>query len=147
MSLAGVCPRQARQARTAAPGPSPQHRLARFAAVGGAATALQLGLFAVLQMLVPVVWATVIAWSASTLLANQVNRSLTFGVHGNDGARRDFWVSTGLSVVGLAAGVLALAQVGDDEPALSLVVLVGVNAMVGLFRFLGLQRWFEVRTA
>lgn len=126
---------------------TPHHRLVRFAAVGGAATALQLGLFALMQVLVPVFWANVIAWSASTVVANQVNRSLTFGVHGTDGARKDFWVSAAFSVFSLVASVVALAEVDDDQPVLSIVVLVAVNAAVGLVRFLGLRHWFDLRTS
>lgn len=135
-----------RAASTAVERP-PRHRLARFAAVGGAATGLQLGLFALMQALVPLFWANLIAWSASTVVANQVNRSLTFGVHGTEGARRDFWVSTGFSVLSLAVSVLALAQVSDDQPVLSLVVLIGVNSVIGLARFFGLREWFALRTA
>lgn len=139
--------RCARQVRAAVHTRPPHHPLARFAAVGGAATALQLGLFALMQVLVPVFWANVIAWSASTVVGNQVNRSLTFGVHGTADARRDFWVSTGFSMLSLAAGAVALSEVSDDRPVLSIVVLIGVNIVVGLVRFVGLRRWFAVRAA
>lgn len=119
-----------------------RHPLARFAAVGGAATALQLGLFALLQVLVPVFWANVIAWGASTVVGNQVNRVLTFDRHGRDGARQDFVVSSAFSLLSLGATTLSLAPVDDDDPILALAVLIAVNSVVGLVRFLGLRRWF-----
>lgn len=118
------------------------HRLVRFTAVGGAATALQLGLFALLQVLVPAFWANIVAWAASTVVGNQVHRSLTFGRHGREGARQDFVVSIGFSALSLATTTLALAPVGDDEPGVALVVLIVVNSVVGLARFMGLKRWF-----
>jgi putative flippase GtrA len=118
------------------------HRLARFTAVGGAATALQLGLFALLQALVPVFWANVLAWGASTVVGNQVHRTLTFGRHGREGARQDFAVSIGFSALSLATTTLALAPVEDDRPGVALIVLIVVNTVVGLARFLGLRRWF-----
>lgn len=119
-----------------------RHPLVRFAAVGGGTTALQLGLFALLQVLVPVFWANVIAWGASTVVGNQVNRVLTFDRHGRDGARQDFAVSSAFSLLGLAATSLALSPVDDDDPVLALVVLIAVNSVVGLIRFVGLRRWF-----
>ena len=118
------------------------HRLVRFTAVGGAATVLQWGLFALLQVLVPVFWANVLAWAASTLAGNQVHRSLTFSRHGREGARQDFAVSIGFSALSLAATALALAPIGDDRPGVALAVLLVVNTVVGLARFLGLRRWF-----
>lgn len=118
------------------------HRLVRFTAVGGAATALQLGLFAVLQALVPVFWANVLAWGASTVVGNQVHRSLTFGRHGRVGARQDFAVSICFSALSLATTTLALAPVDDDRPGVALAILIAVNSVMGLARFLGLRRWF-----
>ncbi|WP_111767865.1 GtrA family protein [Nakamurella deserti] len=116
-------------------------RLARFAVVGAGATGLQVVLFALLHVLVPLFWANLIAWGASTVVGNQVNRSLTFGRHGRPGASRDFAVSSAFSLVGLAVTTLVLLPV-DDQPTIALVVLVAVNAVVGLGRFLGLRRWF-----
>ena len=103
---------------------------------------MQLGLFALLQVLVPVSWANVIAWGASTVVGNQVHRTLTFGRHGRSGARRDFAVSTALSLLSLGVTTLALASVDDDQPVAALIVLVAINSVVGLARFLGLRRWF-----
>lgn len=125
----------------------PQHPLVRFAGVGSVATALQLGLFALLQLAVPVLGANILAWAASTATANTVNRSVTFGVHGRTGARRDFWVSTGFSMLGLAISVVALAQLTSAGPVSSVLILVSVNLLVGLLRFYALRRWFAVRTA
>lgn len=125
-----------------APSVPKRHPLARFTVVGGAATGLQLALFALMQVLVPAFWANVIAWGASTVVGNQVNRVLTFDRHGRAGARQDFAVSSAFSLLSLGATTVALAPVDDDDPVLALAVLIAVNSVVGLVRFLGLRRWF-----
>lgn len=120
-------------------------KLARFAGIGGVATAAQLGMFAVLITVIPQVWANVLSWSLSTVVANAANRSVTFDVHGSDGARRDFLISTAFSLVGLGASMTALSLSGDGDPIGSIVVLVAVNGVVGIARFSALRRWFAVR--
>jgi putative flippase GtrA len=148
MTTASVCLMTRRRTlSTARPaGEHHPHRLARFVVVGGGATALQLGLFALLQVFVPVFWANVIAWGASTVVGNQVHRTLTFGRHGRAGARRDFVVSTAFSLLSLSVTTLALTPVDDDQPVTAVVVLIAVNSVVGLARFVGLRRWFAGHT-
>ena len=125
----------------------PRHKLVRFAGIGGVATGIQLGLFAALMLFLPQMWANLISWTVSTLIANAVNRSVTFGVHGSDGARRDLLVSTGFSVVSLLASLSVLGQIDTENPLLSVLALVAVNAVVGLARFAGLRWWFVARPA
>ncbi len=121
----------------------PSHQLVRFAGVGGLATAVQLGLFAALLLVLPQVWANVISWAASTLLANAAQRSVTFGVHSADSARLDLAVSTAFSTLALATSWIALAELSPTDPVLSVAVLLGVNTVVGLTRFVALRWWFS----
>ena len=125
----------------------PTHRLAKFAGIGGIATVVQLGLFGVLQMVIPQFWANIVAWSVSTVIANTANRSLTFGVHGSEGAQRDFLVSTGFSLLALVASVLVLDKVDTSSPLLSVLLLIAVNTAVSGLRFAALRWWFAVRLA
>lgn len=120
----------------------PRHALIRFAGVGGVATAIQLGLFAALLTVLPQLWANVISWTVSTVVANAANRSVTFGVHGSEGAQRDFLVSGAFSALSLLASVAVLNEVGSDGSLQAVLALVAVNAAVGLARFAGLRWWF-----
>jgi putative flippase GtrA len=136
----GVTRRESASAR-------PGHPLVRFAGVGGAATVVQLGLFAALLAIVPQTLANLISWSVSTLVANSAHRSITFGVHGSRGAQRDLVVAAAFSLLSLGASVVALDQLTPDNPLLSVVVLIAVNCVVGLARYLCLRWWFAARRA
>jgi putative flippase GtrA len=125
----------------------PVHRLVRFAGIGGAATVVQLGLFAALLTIVPQTWANLFSWTVSTVIANSAHRSVTFGIHGSAHLQRDFLASAAFSLLSLGAGVVALARLSTDNPVLSVVVLIAVNAVVGLARYAGLSWWFTARAA
>ncbi len=121
----------------------PIRRLVRFAGIGGATTAVQLGLFAALLMVIPQSGANLISWTISTLIANAAHRSVTFGVHGYARAQRDFMVSASFSLLSLGVSVAALAALSTDDPVLSVLVLIGVNAVIGLARYAGLSWLFS----
>ncbi|RIJ67020.1 GtrA family protein [Nakamurella silvestris] len=117
-------------------------QLGRFILVGGGATVAQLGIFVAFALVLSDQWANGLSWVLSTVGANIVHRGFTFGVHDAEGARRDLLLSTGFSALGLLASWVALAQFTTENTVLALVVLVGVNVVVGAARFLALRWWF-----
>lgn len=117
-------------------------QLWRFAAVGGGATVVQLGIFVVFAMFLTDQWANGLSWVLSTVGANVVHRGFTFGVHESKGAQRDLLLSTGFSAIGLLVSSLALAQLTTQNTVLALLLLVAVNIIVGAARFLVMRWWF-----
>lgn len=129
--------------------PAPQstlHQLGRFVGVGGFATIAQLGLFALLVLVVSQSWANVIAWTVSTVLANAAQRTLAFHVHGH-GAWRDLGVGMVFSLIGLGVSAVALATFDTEGLVAAIAVLIAVNLAVGGVRFVALRRWYLARTA
>ena len=82
---------------------------------------------------------------ASTLLANELHRRLTF----HAGARVSWfsaqWEGGGLAVIGLVATSLALAGfeglVGEVSALLQIAVVTTVTGAIGLVRFVALRAW------
>jgi putative flippase GtrA len=115
----------------------------RFVLVGGAATLVYGLLFLVLGRLgyLP---AHLVGTAASTVLANELHRQLTF--HAED---RVNWLSAqveagGVAVVGLLATTAALGWVHSSAGAvpvfLQITLVTAVTGAIGLVRFLAL-RW------
>ena len=83
--------------------------------------------------------------TASTLLANELHRRLTF----HAGARVSWfaaqWEGGGLAVIGLAATSLALAGfeglVGDVSALAQIALVTTVTGAIGLVRFVALRAW------
>ena len=123
-------------------------QFARFALTGGLATLVQLLLFALLApagMLV----ANAVAWASSTALANELHRRRTFHADERVSWSAAQWEGGGLAGIGLAitTGALAgLSVVVPDAPVVVQAVLVLlVNAMVGVLRFIALRWAFTAR--
>jgi putative flippase GtrA len=82
---------------------------------------------------------------ASTLLANELHRRLTF----HAGARVSWftaqWEGGGLAVIGLVATSLALAAfhglVGDVGELVQIGLVTAVTGAIGLVRFVALRAW------
>jgi putative flippase GtrA len=118
-------------------------QFARFVLVGATSTAFYAVLFLSLQG-----WgylpAHVVATVASSVLANELHRRLTF--HAGE---RVSWLTAqveagSVSVVGLVATSAALgwldAATGSAHPALQITLVAAVTALIGLLRFVTL-RW------
>ena len=115
----------------------------RFVLVGGSSTALYALLFLSLRGFgyMP---AHVVATVASSILANELHRRLTFHA-----GRRVSWLTAqveagGVSVLGLLATSVALgwldAVAGNAQPFWQITLVAAVTAFIGLLRFLAL-RW------
>ncbi|AZI56945.1 GtrA family protein [Nakamurella antarctica] len=116
-------------------------QLSRFIGIGGIATVIQLGMFAGLALITSTVWANIISWTLSTVVANRAHRSVTFKVHDKDSRQRDLSVAAAFSLVALVASTLVLATV-DTNGTMSLIVLISVNGAVGVARYVALRWWF-----
>jgi putative flippase GtrA len=115
----------------------------RFVLVGGSSTGVYALLFLALGWLgyLP---AHVIATVASSVLANEMHRRLTFRAEERVG-----WVTAqieagGVSLFGLVATSVALgwlnASVGSAPPVLQITLVAAVTGFIGLIRFVAL-RW------
>ncbi len=119
-------------------------QLVRFAAVGAVSNVLYVAVFVLMQPEGRIV-ANVAGAAASTVLANELHRRLTF----HAGERVHWftaqWEAGGLALVGLmvsTAAVTALEVVAPSADALaSALLVVTVTAVVGGLRFLALRGW------
>ena len=119
-------------------------QLVRFAAVGAVSNVLYVAVFVLMQPEGRVI-ANVAGAAASTVLANELHRRLTF----HAGERVHWftaqWEAGGLGLVGLmvsTAAVTALEVAAPNTSALaSALLVVTVTAVVGGLRFLALRGW------
>ncbi|MGI8626900.1 MAG: GtrA family protein [Geodermatophilaceae bacterium] len=88
---------------------------------------------------------------ASTLLANELHRRLTFHASAGVGWLRAQVQGGGLAVVGLVASSLALVALDGAFPSAGWLVQVlmvgGINGAIGLVRFVALRAWVIHRRA
>jgi putative flippase GtrA len=127
---------------------SPLAQLTRFALTGGLSSTVQVLLFALLAPVGTHV-ANVVAWTASTALANELHRRRTFRVGERISWFAAQWEGGSLSLVGLGltTGALLLLQATTPDAAVPVQVLLVllVNTTVGGARFLALRWAFFVR--
>jgi putative flippase GtrA len=118
-------------------------QFARFVLVGGSTTLVYAALFVTLGGLgyLP---AHVIATAASTVLANEMHRRLTFRAEERVHWFTAQWEAGGVSVLGLAATSAALgvldSTVGSASVVLQVSLVMAVTGLIGLMRFIAL-RW------
>jgi putative flippase GtrA len=121
-------------------------QFARFVLVGGSANVVYVGLFLGLAGLGAQA-ANLVAVVASTALANELHRRLTFRAGDRTGWAAAQWAGGSLAAVGLAVSALTLAAVevwtASASPVVSIAAVIAVNGLVGLARFVGL-RWVLV---
>src|SRR3954471_13334807 len=125
-------------------------QFARFVLVGGISSLLYALLFVVLDGFGDQP-ANVVGAIASSMLANELHRRLTF----HAGARVSWfaaqWEGGGLAVAGMVATGLALGWfntiAGDEGPMADLAVVAVVTGAIGLIRFVALRWVFGARTA
>lgn len=125
-------------------GESGRAQLARFALVGAISSALYAVLFVAVEG-VGEQPANLVGALASTLLANELHRRLTFHAGGQVGWFRAQWEGGGLAVVGLVATSLALAALdhlaGDTSWQVDVLLIGAVTGAIGLLRFVALKAW------
>jgi putative flippase GtrA len=118
-------------------------QLARFAAAGVVATAVQVLLFLLLAP-IGTLPANAVAWATSTALVNELHRRRTFRADGRVGRLAAQVEGGGLALLGLgltSGGLAALPLVAPDAGSgVQALLVLGINAAVGLLRFLAL-RW------
>ncbi len=118
-------------------------QFARFVLVGGSANVVYVGLFLLLAGLGDQV-ANLAGVVASTALANEMHRRLTFRAGARTGWAAAQWAGGGLAVTGLLASSSTLALLDgwttSAGPLASVLVVCAVTGVVGLVRFVGL-RW------
>jgi putative flippase GtrA len=118
-------------------------QFARFVLVGGATTLVYAALFIALKGLgyLP---AHLIATAASTALANELHRRLTFRAGERVHWFTAQWEAGGITVIGLFATSSALgvldSTVGSVNVAIQVALVVAVTGLIGLMRFIAL-RW------
>ena len=120
-------------------------QLVRFAVVGGAATVVQLALYAFLADSIGSQLANVASWLASTVVATEAHRRYSFGTAG-PGAEADHAVGALTSVLTLLLGTVTLAALDNPTGFAGVLALCAVNGAMGLLRF-GALRWWMVRRA
>jgi putative flippase GtrA len=122
-------------------------QFSRFVVVGGMSSSLYATVFLLLGSVgtVDQAAANLLGNIASTLLANELHRRLTFRAN-----ERVTWVTAqleggGLAVIGLAATSSALAWfdtvVPTASPLLQLLLIVVVTGSIGVLRFVALRAW------
>jgi putative flippase GtrA len=119
-------------------------QFARFVVVGGVSSALYALLFIGLGAFGDQA-ANLVGAVASTLLANEMHRRLTFHAGQQVSWFTAQWEGGGLAVVGLVATSFALAGVhmlvGDVGTAAQLALIAAVTGAIGLVRFIALRIW------
>lgn len=119
-------------------------QFARYVTVGGISSALYAVVFIALESLgdQPANLAGAIA---STLLANEMHRRLTFHAGERVSWFTAQWEGGGLAGVGLVTTSLALAGVhalvGDIGTVAQLCLIAAVTGLIGLIRFVALRSW------
>ena len=121
----------------------------RFVAVGGTSMLLY-GVVLLLLQGLGTQPANLVGSLASTVLANELHRRLTFraGAHVSPLAAQVQGGGMALAGVALTAGVLAWAEtaMGPAGPVTQLLLVTVVTGLVGLGRFVGLRWAFAART-
>ena len=118
-------------------------QFARFLLVGGSTTLVYALFFIPFQRLGYVV-AHLIATVASTVLANEMHRRLTFHAEDRVSWFTAQWEASTVAALGLVATSATLGWVNttaaEDQVWLQLTAVVTVTAIIGLLRFIAL-RW------
>jgi putative flippase GtrA len=121
----------------------------RFLLVGGSTTLVYALLFIPLRELGYLV-AHLVATVASTVLANEMHRRLTFHAEDRVGWFTAQWEASTVAAIGLVATSATLGWIdttaAEDQVWLQITAVVTVTAIIGLLRFIAL-RWIFRRPA
>lgn len=118
----------------------------RFAAVGGGATLVQLGIYAFLGDCLGAQLANVASWLIATVIAGVAHHRFTFRLD-HSGSERDHLVNLVSSLAALLLSSAVLAVAGNPAGLLGTALLLAVNGTVGTGRFVLLRWWLTGRRA
>jgi putative flippase GtrA len=122
-----------------------RRQLPSFAVIGLVSTVVQLVLYALLRLYMPVVTANVVSYFLAAIANTAANRRFTFGVTGSRRAVRHQLEGGVAFLVGLAVSTSGLAVVhaaAPDAPRLAEVcALFGFNLFAAVIRFVLLRAW------
>jgi len=125
-------------------------QFARYVVVGAVSSALYAVAFIALGGLGDQT-ANLVGAIASTLLANEMHRRLTFHAGQQVSWLTAQWEGGGLAAIGLVATSLALAGVhtlvGDVGTVAQLCLIAAVTGAIGLVRFVALRSWVFTSSA
>jgi putative flippase GtrA len=129
-----------------------RRQLPSFAIIGVISTVVQLALYALLRVALPVLAANVVSYVLAAIANTAANRRFTFGVTGPDGAIRHQMEGGVAFLVGLVVSTAGLAVVHAADPRASrlteLAALFGFNLLAAVIRFVLLRAWvFHPRRA
>ncbi|MEV0408117.1 bifunctional glycosyltransferase family 2/GtrA family protein [Actinoallomurus sp. NPDC050550] len=129
-----------------------RRQLPSFAIIGVISTVVQLGLYALMRLLMPVLAANVVSYFLAAIANTAANRRFTFGVIGSARAVRHQFEGGVAFLVGLIISTVGLAAVHAVSPHASrlveLAALFALNLFAALMRFILLRAWvFHPRRA
>lgn len=120
-------------------------QLGRFSAVGLVSSALYAVAFVGLSASLGSLGANLVAMVASTVLANELHRRLTFHASAEVGWLRTQLQGGSLAIVGMVTSSLALLSLDSALPSagwlLQVLMLGAVSGGIGLVRFAALRAW------
>lgn len=119
---------------------------ARFAAVGGGATLVQLAIYAFLADCVGAQPANAMSWLIATIVAGVAHHRFTFRL-AHSGNERDHLVNLVSSLAALVLTSAVLAAAGNPAGAVGTALVLAVNGAVGTARFVLLRWWLIGRRA
>lgn len=122
---------------------------ARFAAVGGGATLVQVGVYTFLSDCLGAQLANAVSWLVATVVAGVAHHRFTFRLD-HSGSERDHAVNLVSSLAALLLSSAVLAVAGNPPALLGTALLLAVNGAVGTGRFVLLRWWLigrRLRTA
>ncbi|GAB2908022.1 hypothetical protein GCM10027047_02830 [Rhodococcus aerolatus] len=121
---------------------TPAAQLARYTLVGAVTSLLYALVFVALET-TSALGATVAAATASTVVANELHRRLTFHAAATVGFLAGQLESGGLALVAIAVSALATTALGavvtDPSTLLRITVVLGATGAVGLAKFAALR--------
>jgi putative flippase GtrA len=122
-----------------------RRQLPSFAIIGVISTVVQLGLYALMRLLMPVLPANVVSYFLAAIANTAANRRFTFGVRGSARVVRHQMEGAVAFLVGLVistAGLAGVHAVSPHAPRLvELAALFGFNLFAALIRFVLLRAW------
>ena len=119
---------------------------ARFAAVGGGSTLIQLTIYSFVSDGLGAQLANVLSWLIATLIAGIAHYRFTFRLQ-HSGTEGDHVVNLVSSLAALLLTSAVLAAAGNPAGAIGTVLVLAVNGVVGTGRFVLLRWWLLGRAA
>jgi putative flippase GtrA len=118
------------------------YQVGMFLVVGALSTLAYAALFLGLRQVVTAMTANVVALLVTAVANTTINRRVSFGVRGSDGALRQQLQGLLIFAIGLAATTGAIALLPDGAPpAVEVLALTVTNLVVTVMRFVAMRFW------